>query len=68
MPSLFMISITRSTACPPIWKPTLPPVTTKNAGALHPFGVRQLASPRPYFAPTMNPPFNIEGTTATHSA
>src|ERR1022692_1419049 len=40
----------------------------KNAGALQPFGVRQLASPRPYFAPTMNPPFSIDGTTATHSA
>src|SRR5579864_2905812 len=40
----------------------------KNAGALHPFAVRQLASPRPYFPPTMNPPFSIDGTTATHCA
>src|ERR1700757_176017 len=46
----------------------LPPVTTKNAGAVQPFGVRQLARPRPYFAPTTKPPFNMEGTTATHSA
>ena len=30
--------------------------------------VRQLATPRPYFAPTMKPPFSIDGTTATHSA
>ena len=32
---------------PPIWSPKLPPVTRKNAGALQPLGVRQLATPRP---------------------
>src|SRR5262249_43153645 len=60
-----MMSITKSTACPPIWNPKLPPSTTKNAGALHPFGVRQLASPRPYFPPKTKPPFSIDGTTPT---
>src|SRR5580658_10707099 len=40
----------------------------KNAGVLQPFGVRQLARPLPYFAPKTNPPFSIDGTTATHSA
>src|SRR5215469_9409829 len=63
-----MMSITRSTACPPICRPKLPPSMAKKAGALHPLGVRQLATPRPYRAPKTNPPFSMEGTTATHSA
>ena len=33
-----------------------------------PLGVRQLARPRPCFAPTIKPPLSIPGTTATHSA
>ncbi len=47
MPSWFMMSMTRSTACAPICRPKLPPLMVKNAGALQPLGVRQLATPRP---------------------
>ena len=42
-----------------ITTPQLPPVMAKNAGALHPFGVRHVATPRPASAPKMSPPFNM---------
>ena len=43
----FMNSITTSVKEAPIWKPTLPPPTATNIGALQPLAVRQVASPLP---------------------
>src|SRR5580698_5251422 len=39
-----------------------------NAGALHPWAVRQVTTPRPCSPPTINPPFPMFGTTAMHLA
>src|SRR5271166_1950989 len=39
-----------------------------NAGALQPWAVRQVTTPRPCSPPTMNAPFAIVGTTAIHLA
>ena len=44
------------------------PVMAKNAGALHPFAVRQVATPLPFSAPNTRPPLIMRGTTATHFA
>src|SRR5215472_12361905 len=38
------------------------------AGALHPFSVRQVATPRPWLPPTPTAILTIEGTTAIHFA
>src|SRR2546423_4937525 len=63
-----MISITRSTASPPICNPQLPPATAIGAGALQPDLVRQVATPLPWFPPIPRPTLSIEGTTAIHFA
>src|SRR2546430_11417073 len=63
-----MISITRSTASPPICNPQLPPATVIGAGALQPDLVRQVATPLPWFPPIPRPILSIEGTTAIHCA
>src|SRR5664279_2142172 len=39
-----------------------------NAGALQPWAVRQVTTPRPCSPPTMNAPFAMFGTTAIHLA
>src|SRR5271165_5081941 len=39
-----------------------------NAGALQPWAVRQVTTPRPCSPPTINPPFPMLGTTAIHLA
>jgi hypothetical protein len=52
----------------PIWKPTLPPSMRMATGALQPFGVRQVANPRPYFAPMMKPAFFVPGIRTAHWA
>src|ERR1700733_14246469 len=39
-----------------------------NTGALQPWGVRQLTTPWPYWAPTTNAPFFMLGTTPMHVA
>ena len=67
-PASFMNSTTRSTSCAPAWKPKLPPPIEIKAGALQPFLVRQVTTPRPCSPPTMNPPFPMFGITAIHLA
>lgn len=68
MPRLFITSRTMSVSEAPIWKPTLPPSIRSATGALQPFGTRQVAKPRPYFAPTMKPAFFMPGTMTAHCA
>src|SRR5438270_8116087 len=63
-----MMTIIRSTACPPICNPKLPPLMLKGAGAVQPSAVRQVATPLPYAPPIPRPPLSNEGTTATHLA
>ena len=48
--------------------PQLPPEIVKNAVALQPAAVRQVATPLPCSAPKIKPPSTMEGTTATHFA
>src|ERR1700730_14081297 len=60
--------ITTSTASTPICNPQLPPEIGRNAGALQPFAVRQVATPLPPFAPKTKPPLTMCGTTAMHLA
>ena len=52
----------------PPTKGPIRPVIAKNAGALHPFSVRQVAMPLPFSAPNTKPPLIMCGTTATHFA
>src|ERR1019366_6645262 len=67
-PLSFMNSTTRSTDSAPAWNPKLPPPIEMNAGALQPWAVRQVTTPRPCSPPTMNAPFAMSGTTAIHLA
>src|SRR5205085_5590951 len=69
-PSLFIITNTKSTACPPICNPKLPPPIEKKAGLPHepPPSRRQLIKPLPNCPPKTKPPFLTEGKTATHFA
>src|SRR5215510_13139755 len=67
-PLVFMNKSTSSVAEPPICRPTLPPLISRNAGADQPDRVRQLATPRPALPPTMKPALTTVGNTATHSA
>jgi len=50
-PESFITNSTKSVACPPIWKPTLPASSANIAGALHEpensRPLRQVISPRP---------------------
>src|SRR5215471_4295216 len=61
--------MTRSIACPPSWRPQLPPVIVTGAGALQaPDSVRQVAIPLPWFPPNPTAIFTIDGITAMHLA
>jgi hypothetical protein len=62
-----MIRMT-SVACPPIWRPKLPPVNVRNAGDDQPLGPRALRRPRPRTPPNTNPAFTVFGKIAIPAA
>src|SRR5512138_3898598 len=68
MPFLLITNITRSIASPPACNPQLPPVKSTGAGALHPFELRQVATPLPCSPPNTSAILTIEGITTTHFA
>src|SRR5581483_3667266 len=67
MPFLLMTSMTKSMASPPICKPQLPPVKSIGAGALHPLGVRHVATPFPCSPPKTNAILTMDGITTRTS-
>src|SRR5215469_16981162 len=68
-PFSFITRSTKSVASPPIWSPKLAPSIANMDGALHgplnPAPERQVMTPLPYSAPTMNPAFFTDGKTTT---
>src|SRR6516225_4815194 len=71
-PAGFITRITKSVASPPACKPKLPPLDRIVIGALQDPSnfspLRQLMTPRPYWAPTINPTFLTEGRIITQTA